>query len=47
MAEEAEQGGVDLAGVGPGNGVRAIRNHDEFHVGNQAGHPRREENIFV
>ena len=37
MAEEAEQGGVDLVRVGPGDGVRAALHHDEVHVRDQAG----------
>src|ERR1700685_2665622 len=30
--QEVQQGGVDLAGVGPGDGVRAAFDHDELHV---------------
>src|SRR5580693_1188376 len=35
-AQEAEQGGVDLVGVGPGDGVRAALDHDEVRVLDQA-----------
>jgi hypothetical protein len=31
------QRGVDPVGAGPGNAVRAVLDHDEFHVGDQAG----------
>src|SRR3984957_1803809 len=37
--EEAEQGGVDLGGVGPGDGVRAAFDHDELRVLDQGGEP--------
>src|SRR5450755_3356205 len=35
-AQEVEQGGVDLAGVCPGDGVRGAVDHDEVHVLDQA-----------
>src|SRR5580658_10775237 len=38
-ADEVEQGGVDLGGVGPGDGVRAARDDDQLHVLDQAGQP--------
>src|SRR5271155_5352716 len=38
-ADEVEQGGVDLAGVGPGDGGRAAFDHDEPHVVDQGGQP--------
>ncbi len=38
MTEEAEQGGIDLIGVDPGDGVRAAFD-DEVDVGDQPGQP--------
>src|SRR5215831_16876783 len=38
-AQEVEQRGVDLAGVGPGDRVRAALDHGELHVADQAGQP--------
>jgi hypothetical protein len=38
-ADEVEQGGVDLGGVGPGDGVRAALDDDEQHVLDQGGQP--------
>ena len=34
-----EQGGVDVVGVGPGDGVRAALDHHQLHVVDQAGQP--------
>src|SRR6266496_108008 len=36
-AQEVQQGGVDLAGVGPGDGVRAALDDDELDILDQAG----------
>ena len=38
-ADEVEQGGVDLGGVGPGNRVRAALDDDQPRVLDQAGQP--------
>src|SRR5690242_12768267 len=38
-AHEVEQGGVDLAGVGPGDGVRAALDDDQLQVVDQSGQP--------
>ncbi len=39
MAEEAEQRGVDLIRVGPGDGVRTALDDHEIDVGDQPGQP--------
>ena len=39
VAEEAEQGRVDLVGVGPGDAVRTALDDDEVHVRDEAGQP--------
>ena len=37
MAEKAEQGGINLVGVGAGDGMRAALYDDEVHVRDEAG----------
>jgi hypothetical protein len=39
MTEEAEQGRIDLIGVGPGDAVRAALDDDKVDVGDQPGQP--------
>jgi len=47
MTEEAEQGGIDLVGVGPGDGVRAALDDDEVDVGDQPRMARHMAAIVV